>query len=377
MPVKKNLRPSFSHSQVAAFRMARHHLLSEPRAALATVCSHVGGIQSQLPSAAELQFWARMPGLKKGEIQSAVEQRRTLVKSSLMRQTIHLIPSSEFNIYINALKNSRRAAILQVMSRLNISPKEGDGLSDLVVEALAAGPLTHGEIRKLVLPSVSKKIKKWISLVGLPFRLAIVEGLICYGPREGAEVTYALTNQWLPKQKAISAGDAQRILLAVFLRAYGPARVQDFAKWSGISMKESKPVWDSMRDEMTEVSVEGEINWALRKSLPQLKDAGFSRPVLRLLPHFDPYLLAHASKEHLVGERHYKRIYRASAWISPVVLLNGRVAGIWSSSADSKALAVNVELFEKLPPVARAQLHEKAERLGKFLGMPCQISVSA
>jgi uncharacterized protein YcaQ len=376
MPGEKQTRPSFNHSQVAAFRMARHHLLGDPRADLATVCSHVGGIQSQLPSAAELQFWARMPGLKKGEIQSALEQHRTLVKSSLMRQTIHLVPAAEFNVYISALKNSRRAAILRVMSRLNITPKEGDALSDLVVEALAAGPLTHGEIKKSVLPKVGKKIRTWMSLVALPFRLAIVEGLICYGPRQGAEITYALTDQWLPKQKAVSTGDAQKILLTVFLKAYGPARVQDFVKWSGISMKEAKPLWDSMRDEMTEVSVEGEANRCLRKSLPQLKDDGFSRPVLRLLPHFDPYLLAHASKDHLVGEKHFKRIYRASAWISPVVLLNGRVAGIWSSSIDSKSLAIKVELFEKLSAVARTQLHEEATRLGGFLGKSSRVSVS-
>src|SRR5580693_6387954 len=98
MPVKDQARPSFNHSQVAAFRMARHHLLGEPGVSLPEISSHVGGIQSQIFSAGELQFWARTLGLKRGEVQAALEQHRTLVKSSLMRQTMHLVPASEFNI---------------------------------------------------------------------------------------------------------------------------------------------------------------------------------------------------------------------------------------------------------------------------------------
>jgi hypothetical protein len=93
------------------------------------------------------------------------------------------------------------------------------------------------------------------------------------------------------------------------------------------------------------------------------------------LPNFDPYLLAHASKNHLVGDKHYKRIYRPAGWISPVVLLNGRVAGIWSSSRDSTALSLNVELFEKLPAAARTQLNEETARLGQFFGKPCNVEI--
>jgi hypothetical protein len=152
--------------------------------------------------------------------------------------------------------------------------------------------------------------------------------------------------------------------------------VQDFVKWSGISMNESKIVWDAMKDEMAEVSVEGELDWCLRKSLPQLKDAGFSKPILRLLPNFDPYLLAHVSKDHLVTDKHYKRIYRQAGWISPVVLLNGRVAGIWSISRGPAALSLNVELFEKLPTAACSQLYDEAARLGHFLDRPCRLSFS-
>ncbi len=45
---------------------------------------------------------------------------------------------------------------------------------------------------------------------------------------------------------------------------------------------------------------------------------------MRHLGHFDPYLLAHRGKEHLVDERHYKAAIRKAAWVSAVLLVDGR-----------------------------------------------------
>jgi hypothetical protein len=51
---------------------------------------------------------------------------------------------------------------------------------------------------------------------------------------------------------------------------------------------------------------------------------------VRLLPAFDAFLLAHATKDHIVDPRFYKRVYRNQGWISPVVLVGGRIAAVWS-----------------------------------------------
>lgn len=91
-------------------------------------------------------------------------------------------------------------------------------------------------------------------------------------------------------------------------------------------------------------------------------------PVLRLLPGFDPYLLAHAEKDHLVDGVFYKRVYRNQGWISPVVLMNGRIIGIWSAARRGKGSAFEVELFQKASKTTRAKIEEETESLGRFLG---------
>ena len=59
---------------------------------------------------------------------------------------------------------------------------------------------------------------------------------------------------------------------------------------------------------------------------------------VHLLPYFDVYLLAHGFKEHFLKPQFYKRVYRNQGSISPVVLINGEIAGVWSTSCREKLL---------------------------------------
>lgn len=157
-------RPIFNWSQISAFRLTRHHLADRHRTDLATVCQHVCGIQAQVMAAAEMQFWARRRDLTRAEIQAALREHRTVVKTSLMPGTLHLLPVADFPIYIRALKRSRVRDTLQVMSKYGgMTQQEAEGVTEAVVEALRAGPLTRRELteRIVALGIVGEKAKTW------------------------------------------------------------------------------------------------------------------------------------------------------------------------------------------------------------------------
>lgn len=372
--------PNFRRSQIAAFRLARHHLIDREQADLAAVCRDVCGIQAQLMAAAEMQLWARRPGLTRADIHSALYESRTLVKTSCMRHTLHLIPASDFSIYVQALKKSRIREMLRIMSRYGgVKQKEADDVTKAVVEVLAAGPMTRRELteRVLSLKIVGKKARPWFekSWWGV-VRQAIVEGLICYGPDRNREVAVVRVDQWLPEKKEVSEPEAQLILLRRYLSAYGPAAPRDFSKWTGIAAKEVQPVWESLKDELVDVPTEDGKGWILRADYDWLATSRFEGQVLRLLPYFDPYMLGHAGKNHLVDERHYKRVYRKAAWISPVVLLNGRVIGTWSYTRQGKGLTLAIKPFQKFTKVVRNRIEAEAARLGCFLETPWEMKFS-
>jgi uncharacterized protein YcaQ len=320
-------------------------------------------------SAAHIALWARMHQLKTEDIHAALWEDRSLVRTSCMRQTLHLLTAQDFPIYIAALRRSRVGAIWRIMSKFGVTQRKADALNDDVVEALAAGPLTKQQLTRHIAPKVGKHVQAWMERFWNVFRLAVVEGLICYGPQAGQQDTMVRVDHWLPKQKRISEQDAQQLLLRRYLRAYGPATLQDFARWTGFPLPEAKAAWTLLQDELCEVDVEGQKGFILREDLTILNNTLPGEHILRLAPSFDPYMLGHVNKNHLLDPAHYKKVYRNAAWISPVVLLNGRVAGIWSSRRRGKQLLLEIEPLAKFSKSMKAQLAVEAASLGEFLSL--------
>jgi len=367
MDVKIGRRLSWP--QVAAFRLRRHHLVDRRSSDLVAICSDVCGIQAQIMGAAHLAFCARADKLLPRNIDSALWEKRTLVKTSAMRQTLHLVPATEYPTYIAALRQSRMRAVMNIMARIDAGQKDVEGMTTALMKVLGDDPVPQRELAEQVKPHISKTLQASMKLFwnNWPiFRPAIIEGLICYGPDRGRETTFVRAKSWLPKSQIPAEHEAKEFLLRHYLRAYGPATVRDFSKWSGISMQEAKPIWDSMQAEIAEVQLEGAKAFVLRKDLRELEAGKLSEAVVRLLPSFDPYMLAHDDKSHLVQSQHYKLVYRGQGWLSPVILLDGRVVGLWSREKKGKKCVVKTELFERVSKKVLAAIDAELERVARF-----------
>ena len=380
--------------QVAAFRVARHHLgaagskgtrpadsggstrtrRTDPT--LVDVCRDIGGVQAQVMSAAEQQLWTRRQRSTRAEIQAALWEERALVKTTCMRRTLHLLTAEDFPLYMTALRSSSMETMYSHLARLGAGPKHATTMIAAVMEALADGPKTQRELIAHAKGAAAPSMRKWLQYSWSALRPAIIEALIVYGPPRGNEVTFVRADQWLARPRRIDDEDARRELVRRFLSAFGPATVLDFMKWSGIRAAEARRTWASLEDELATVSIDGVSQSVLRRDLAALIDHA-SDGSLRLLPNFDPFLLAHATKDHLVERRHYKRVYRNQGWITPVVLVDGRVAGIWSLEMRGKAVAVDVQMFAPFNRATRAGIEREAAALAAFLGAKCDVKVRA
>jgi Winged helix DNA-binding domain len=101
-------------------------------------------------------------------------------------------------------------------------------------------------------------------------------------------------------------------------------------------------------------------------------------PSVRLLPAFDQYVvMATRHAERLMPGPFKDRVYRPQGWLSPVVLVDGRMAGIWRQQAKGRRLLVAVEPFAKLSPRAIRGVGEEAERLAAWSGAGLELSWTA
>jgi uncharacterized protein YcaQ len=372
VPKKQKSSSRIPIEAVAAFRLRRHHLLQHPphERDPVTISRDMCGVQAQVMSAAYLQLWTRNHAITRAEIESVLWKSRTLIKTSLMRQTLHLVPTDEFPLYIAALRPARFAQAMRVLDRYGITREESEALIPSIMKNLSAGPLSRPAIAAAIRSKASKRVRLWMENSWSLVRLPVAEGLVCYGRGEGNQIVFIRTDHWLPKLKLepMSSTEAQSALFRKYLRAYGPATLSDFSHWSGIPMQEVKPLRALLEPELVELPGEKKTGFLLREDVGALNDSPAAEASIRLLPNFDSYLLAHREKDHLLREKHYKRVYRNQGWISPVVLIDGAIAGVWSHKLQGKNLLVNVEPFGQLSKAERAGIEQEAGSLALFFG---------
>jgi uncharacterized protein YcaQ len=182
--------------------------------------------------------------------------------------------------------------------------------------------------------------------------------------------------QWLGKWQPVEPEAALNGYVRRFLTTYGPATMDEFARWWGMEASQARRIFKTLRDELSEVEVEGWKAWALTDTLAQMQES-VRTPTVRLLPHFDPYTIAVARHRDALLLATYKDcVYRPQGWIAPVVLVNGRIAGVWERGERGAGVTITLELFVPQTEEITSSLASETTRLSNYLGMPVGLVIS-
>jgi hypothetical protein len=344
----------------------------------------MGGAQAQLLSAAQISLWSRVQGLRIADVDEALRER-TLVKASCMRRTLFLVPSEHLAVFVRGTAGRAEKEIRWARGK-----GVPDRLIDAAIEAALGAldePLTRPEIAERVSRALGVRMQSFEGggwgnrrkLAAVPvgelnypvvelLHLVAARGVICYGPRRGNEPTFVRADAWIPKWQDVPNEQAEELLLRTYLRGFGPATAADFALWSGITLTGARAIWARQQTSFAPVNVQGWEAAVLQEDLKELARAEFERPLVRLLPYFDSYLLGHKEREHLVALPHRPNIYRPQGWIAPVVLVNGRAVAVWEHARAGNRLVVEVTKFGSISRRVTTGIREEARDLGRFLG---------
>jgi hypothetical protein len=366
-------------AQAAAWRVRRHYLNRRaPAGSMLAVASRLCGLHAQVMSSAELTAWARVEDLDREAVPRALWDDRTLVKTWAMRGTLHLLPASELPLWHAALGTSPRYLRPALWQKYyGITMEELDRVTEAIAAALDGRLMTREELAREVIRltgSAAFGAKLAESSWGTMLRPAAFTGRLCFGPSAGQRVRFTRPNTWLAtaRHRPGPPVDPQAAPPAVarrFLAAHGPATFRDFARWwNGGGISTARQWIGSLGDEVTPVELDGTQAWMLAADAREVRELPPIRSV-RLLPGFDQYVIAascHA--EHLLPGDLRRRVYRPQGWISPVLLVTGRMQGIWRHERKGSRIEVTIESFTKPAAWVRRAAGQEAERLAAFLG---------
>ncbi|MFI6594810.1 winged helix DNA-binding domain-containing protein [Nonomuraea sp. NPDC050536] len=351
--------------QVLAWRLRRQFVSGADGPDAVAIARRLCGVQAQVASSAHLAVAVRSAAPDAGEIDRLLWQDRALVKTWIMRGTLHLVPADTLADYCSALGTLRFWEKGSWQRGHGVTAEEIAAIIEAVPEALGDEPLTRDELVEGVVKVTGDDHLRealtsgWGALLKPLSRL----GELCYGPPRDGRVTFVAPRRWIPGWAASPPFEEAGVRLArSFLGAHGPATPDMFDKWlfGGVVRKSVLKGWfRDLGPELTEVEVDGQTLLALSSDVDELAATPPSEEV-HLLPGFDQYILgAPRDLEPLLPAAVKAKVSRQAGWISPVVIYRGRVAGVWEPRDMS------FELFE---PVPQGPLDEAVGRVQGLLG---------
>jgi hypothetical protein len=364
-----------SWSGVTARRMARQ-ALTVPATGMgpAEIAGVLCGAHAQVLSAAELSIGRRIAGATRADVQRALWEDRTLVKTFGPRGTVHLLPAADLPMWTGAL-SALPSSVPAHPDPVRFHPEQAEEVLAAIGDALADTELTVDELTEAIVdrtgPWAGERTMaafqdlwpRWRQLTST----AAHRGLLCFGPNRGPKVTYTNPHRWLPGFRPDDGEAALRSLVMRYLYAYGPATPQHFARWLSIPPRRAVGLFEELAGELEQVEVAGVPGrWTLAgdTGTPPQPHRG-----IRLLGYFDAYVVAGQPRERLFPGPAATRGLTPSGQAGnyPVLLVDGVVGGVWHQRRSGRKLAVTVEPLGELTATRRRQLEDEVELVGTVM----------
>jgi Winged helix DNA-binding domain len=365
---------SLTWSGVTARRMARQ-ALTEPASDLgpAGIARVLCGAHAQVLSAAEFSIGRRIAGATRADVQRALWEDRTLVKTFGPRGTVHLLATADLPTWTGALSALPPSVPLHP-EPVRFTREQADEVVAAIGDALAGTELTVDELTEAItdrtgpwagertMAAFQGMWPRWRQLTST----AAHRGVLCFGPDRDRKVTYTNPHRWLPGFRPDDGDAALRTLVTRYLYAYGPATAQHFARWLSIPPRRAVELFDELSGELEPVELDGAPGWTVAgdTGTPQQPHRG-----IRLLGYFDAFVVAGQPRERLYPGAAATRALSPAGQAGnyPVLLVDGVVGGVWHQRRSGRKLAITVEPLGELTATQRRQLEDEVELVGTVM----------
>ncbi|WP_214108409.1 winged helix DNA-binding domain-containing protein [Acrocarpospora catenulata] len=349
---------SLTARQLALATLDRQLLLERRRLDVAEAVRRICALQAQAPASPYLALWNRVRDFVPEDLDGAFADRR-IVKATLMRITLHAVHAEDYEPYHAAMLNTLRASRLydRRFTSTGLTSADADALLPELAGFLAQ-PRTGAEVEEKVTGQFGEHAHRvwWALRTYAPAYHAPTGGPWSFG-----QPNAYLSSSAAPEAEPEEAAAGARLLLIAYLRAFGPASAQDFARFTMLKRPVIIRALQELHDRLVRVAGPG------RTALFDLAEATVPTEDTpappRLLPMWDSTLLAHGGPGRIVPEEYRPLVVRRNGDTLPCLLVDGQIAGVWRAVDNG----VELTAFQRLGKAAWRGLKEEAERLSAFI----------
>ena len=341
---KKNVN---SHD-IARLRLINQRLVPTPSTATELV-RWMGCIQAQDYAMAKWAVGCRLSKATESGIEKDFNEGKIL-RTHALRPTWHFVCPEDVRWMLKFNAPKVRALSRPYHRQLEIDAAILKKTKTLLAKALGE----HGKLTRPQLAEVLRKGKVATNDARLGHLLmdAELDAIICSAGRIGKQFAYGLLDG---EGVVLSTEEAIEELARRYFRSRGPATVQDFAWWGGLTLTEARKGLDAIKSELASMN----DYWFTTPKDPTNPGSTY------LLPAFDEFTVAYKNRDDVLDPTHAAACFYG---LKPIIVHNTRIVGIWQRTINKGKALVETIPFQVVKPAPARALAAAIKKYEEFMG---------
>lgn len=334
------------------------------------VVTGLGATQAQEYAMAKWAIGVRSAGLTDADVEAAFTDG-TILRTHLLRPTWHFVAPADIR-WMLALTAPRVHAVNAYSYRkFELDRAVLKRSNDTLVEQLGGG-------KHLTRPQLKAALEQ-VGIVADGLRLGYVlmqtelDGLVCSGPRYGKQFTYALLDERVPPTRPLDRDEALAELTRRYFISRGPATLQDYVWWSGLTMKDVKRGVAMLGPNFVQETIDGQLY--VFRPIEAVTESR-NEPMAWLLPDYDEYGIAYRDRTAFFNALSVLPDSRsASMAFDRLLIVDGVVAGSWRRTLTNTAVDVRITSFRPFKQAEQWAVEKAVQQYAQFLNVKYAVSM--
>lgn len=357
--------------KIANHRLHNQHISQQTFEQVDDVVSWLCAVQSQDYTAAKWALGLRMQNATDEIIEQAFASG-AILRTHVMRPTWHFVSPADIRWLLALTAPRVHAGNASSYRRLELDDALCMQSNTVLSKALQGGKqLTRAELVSVLQRAgiVADNLLRFTYII----MRAELDGIICSGARRGKQFTYALLDERAPQARILDRDEALAELVRRYFTSHGPATIQDFVWWSGLTVADARNGLEMVRTQIISEVIDGQTYWLS----PSTSPANALSQTIYMLPNFDEYIVGYTNRKAIFDTSHIQKLdVRENVLFQHTFVLDGQIVGTWKRILKKDSVLLTPTFFTTLTNAETRALALSAERYSAFLNMPVNINTN-
>ena len=357
-----------THSDISTIRAYNQQLNQSQFSTAKELVGYMGAMQAQDFPMARWAVGLRLAEATDKTIEAAYNNGE-IIRTHVMRPTWHFVSPADIYWMIELTAPRIKPLLKSGDLKLELTPKLLNKCYQLIENELSSnGSITRGDLKQLF---ENAKINTDENRLSHIMMNAELDSLVCSGPLKNTKLTFALLSERVPHKQTLSKDESLAELAKRYFSSHGPATIQDFVWWSGLSVSDAKKSIEINKNILISETIENEVYW-----FSNLSSLQTNQSVVHFLPAFDEILISYRNRNAIINTSHNKKAISDNGIFRPIIVVNGHVAGIWRRATKKNRIEIEISLFFQHDNEIISLIEYEVSNYVKFINMPAQLTWS-